>query len=215
MPVTVQQLSDFEAQFDGAHRRIRRREVSPLDPRLADHGTARGIPGKMISGWRFRPNRKYVEMYAKHLAPLSGRRFVMVELGVLRGVGLAVWCEAFPEARVIGLDIDPGLYDKRGLVARGAFRKSKPEVYRFDELSPDCGARLRAILKGERIDVMIDDALHDDASILAAMDAILPLMADRFIYFVEDNNTADIAGRFPQFNVSRVGKITMVSNYAS
>lgn len=189
-----------------------RRRVSPHDPRLNPGKSVASIPGKMISGGRFIPNRFYAETYADRLSEHGGR-FVMVELGILLGVGLGVWCEVFPQARIVGLDIDPDRFDEPLLRSRGAFSTNSPDVHFFDELADDNGARIASILNGERIDVLIDDAMHDDASILHAMSAFMPFMAEKFLYFVEDNNTVDapIRDAWPDLSVSRRGKLTVVS----
>lgn len=209
----VERLRDLETRYGGGRSAVERRRVSPHDPRLRPGETAAAIPGKMVSGGRFIPNRFYAETYADRFSDRAGR-FVMVELGVLLGVGLAVWCDVFPEARVIGLDIDPERFDERTLRARGAFASNTPEVHFFDELADDNGGTIEAILAGERIDVLIDDAMHDDRSILKAMADFMPFMADEFLYFIEDNNTVDepIRKEWPDLMVSRRGKLTVVSN---
>lgn len=194
----------------GGIDRVTRRKVSAHDPR----GQAAAIPGSMLSGARFIPKRGYAEVYAAHLHARSGERLVIVELGVLKGVGLAVWCDIFPHARVIGLDVDLGNLNMADLRAKGAFAANSPAPHVFDELASDAPRRLARILRGEKIDVMIDDALHDDASILAAMAYTLPHMADRFLYFVEDNATVHRAIRreYPHLKVSSHDRLTVVSN---
>lgn len=207
-------LCDLESRYSGGRTPVTRRRVSPLDPRLSPGQGVKSIPGNMVSGGRFIPNRFYAQTYVQKLSDYVDRPFVLVELGVLLGVGLAVWCDVFPEARIVGFDIDPDRFDKSLLTSRGAFASNNPEVQFLDELADDASDRISAALGGARIDVMIDDALHDDTSILKAMATFMPFMAEQFLYFVEDNATVDVAIRntYPDLNVERRGKLTVVSN---
>lgn len=203
-----------EEIYSGSQTRVRRVKVSPHDPRLLPEMDAKCIPGNMLSGARFIEGTGYAEIYASRLCPLAESRIVLVEMGVLLGAGLAVWCDVFPTSRVIGLDIDLRRFSVSSLRERGAFEFNTPETYFYDELAIDAAKRLQNLLRGERIDAMIDDALHDDASIMKAMAVFLPFMADKFLYFIEDNGTVDelIREMYPQFDVMRSGRLTVVSN---
>ena len=102
---------------------------SPLDPTgsetLADGGD------RML-------HHGYANHYARFLEPYvknRGDRIVICEVGVLEGTGLAIWCDLFPNARCIGLDIDlsnvKGNMDNlRGL---GAFSRNSPELFEYDQ----------------------------------------------------------------------------------
>ena len=49
----------------------------------------------------------YGPTYARYLQPFVGaRNLTVAEFGILNGTGLAIWCDLFTDARVIGLDID-------------------------------------------------------------------------------------------------------------
>lgn len=158
----------------------------------------------------------YARKYAQYLAPLVGgdRRLTVVEIGILRGTGLAIWCDLFPNARVIGLDIDLGHFQahRPQLERAGAFRHNTPEIYEFDQLSSDQG-RLGALLAGDKIDVCIDDGFHTDESILATLSQALPHLADEFVYFIEDNGAVHrrIAAEYSQFAIDPAGELTVVS----
>lgn len=210
----VSYLRRQEERYSGSQTRVRRVKVSPHDPRLLPEMDAKCIPGNMLSGARFIDGTGYAEIYASRLCPLAENRIVLVEMGVLLGAGLAVWCDVFPTSRVIGLDIDLRRFHIGTLRERGAFEFNTPETYFYDELAVDAWKRLQNLLRGERIDVMIDDALHDDASILKAMAVFLPFMTERFIYFVEDNSTVApaISERYPHLSVERHGRLTVVTN---
>ena len=40
------------------------------------------------------------------------------------------------------------------------------------------------------MDVVIDDAFHSDESIINTFDELQPYLAEKFVYFIEDNSTA-------------------------
>lgn len=136
---------------------------------------------------------------------------MIVELGILRGVGLATWCELYPDARVIGLDIDLGMF--RGnlpdLKARGAFTRNEPEVHEFDELAPNAGERLAAIADG--IDLFVDDALHYDAAILYALGYVMPRVTASGVYFIEDNDQVHRKIHLPGYRVQAEGELTVIT----
>jgi hypothetical protein len=200
-------LVEREQRYGGLHTHIHRSKVSPHDPRTPEQ-LARG---GMWGGDRMRYHN-YAPAYAQAIAekymaavapeilrefapvdadvlPDASAEITVVELGILRGVGLAIWCDLFPHARVIGLEIDLSHFRKNdpALRKRAAFQHNSPEVHEYDELAPDNASRLKEILRGAQIDICIDDALHYDAAILKAMQELMPLMRSGGAYFVEDN----------------------------
>lgn len=207
----AEMLQFLEAQYSGGPTRVPRRKVSQMDPRLRGGGVE-NIRGTMQSGARFIDGTGYGDVYAERLADFPDRRFVMVEMGTLLGVGLAVWCDVFPKARVIGLDVDILTLDMAALRERGAFELNSPALHFLDELHEDAGRRMERILRAERIDVFIDDALHDTPSILTAMAVMMPFMADQFLYFVEDNASChkQIRNAYPELAVENFGRLTVV-----
>lgn len=201
-------LVRLEAHYSNGRQHVTRRKVSPLDPRGPDVSKMRG---HMCSGGRMGPKCFYAETYASVLAPYVDRRFVLVELGVLLGAGLAMWCDVFPKARIIGLDVDPARFDVAMLLGRRAFRYNHPEVHYLDELAADAADRLERILDGEKIDVFIDDALHNDDSILTALAWAKPHLAQDCLYCIEDNETVapKVFATHLDFEVERHGKLTI------
>lgn len=190
MRVKAETLGVLERLYSGGFEFVTPPEPSEIDPVTA--------PKSVFDGHRFQPrgtckNRAhdYGARYETALQRFDSEdKITIVELGVLRGVGLAVWCELFPNATVIGLDIDLKHFHKNRetLVARGAFQKNQPRVYRFDELSPTSLGALRDILRGETVDVFIDDALHYTSAIVQSFFKLLPAMARDAVYIIEDNS---------------------------
>lgn len=205
-------LEHLEHRFGGVQKNVPRRRVSKYDPRTRGALAAGGMRGgdRMIA-------HGYAPHYAAYLQPfLEVRDLVVVELGILRGSGLAVLCDLFPRAaRIIGLDVDTSHYrEHRGkLEALGAFKKRRPEVHEFDELAPDAGARLARILAADRVHVFIHDALHYDDAILSTIAHAHRHFAQRYRCFIEDNATVGTAlaqtyGH--RHTVARHGRLTVM-----
>lgn len=227
--LTPELLAELERKYSGGNitTGIATPTTSPNDPR-PHHEIARG----MFDGHRMQPRESsekahnYAPAYAKELGEFksepstleSRSRLTIVELGILRGIGLAIWCDLFPNARVIGLDVDLSHYlgNVRALEERGAFKNNKPDVFEFDELaSPDANQRQIAFALGRsRIDIMIDDALHRESCIMKAMQEFMPFMAPRFLYFVEDNFRVHVPIKraFPKLAVRTYEELTVVSH---
>jgi hypothetical protein len=205
-------LIERELHYGGMHKEVARKKVSPLDPR----STEVIAQGGMTGGDRMQVHG-YAGHYARFLMPFVQRRKskpVLVEAGILRGTGLAIWADLFPGSRIIGLDID--LSHTREnlpfLTSRRAFSQSEPELYEFDQFV-DERAKMRDILGADRIAIYIDDGFHSDDSILQSFASIQPFLARRFAAFIEDN--ADVwwrlQERYPQYDVRHYGMLTVMT----
>lgn len=130
----------------------------------------------------------YAQAYADTINAYTERHgwdLTLVEVGVLRGTGLAIWCDLFP--RVYGLDIRPEVFhDYRDeLVRAGAFSGCEPVVAYFDQAR----ATPRGVAELVRgpVHIVIDDGSHHDMHTLRTLEAFRPHLADEFLYFVEDS----------------------------
>ncbi|MCP9888696.1 hypothetical protein KBY96_12265 [Cyanobium sp. ATX 6A2] len=136
------------------------------------------------------------EEFLESLLPRREQSLTLVEVGILNGSGLAIWCDLFPNARVIGFDIDLRNFaaNRAELEAAGAFSANRPELYEFDQLDLGRSALiLKNVLGGTKVDVAIDDGCHSIESIKTTFENFMPHMAERFVYFIEDNfDTYDV-----------------------
>lgn len=207
----VEALIRLENRYGGLITNVPHTKVSPLDPRTAEEISSGGMSGGD------RMNRHgYALKYASYLKKyLRKPHIVLVEVGILCGTGLAIWCDLLKRATIIGLDIDPShFYKNRAhLCDLGAFRKNSPHIYEFDQLSSQMDPTLKSILTRDGIDIVIDDGLHTDEAILRTMEQLKPFLKQDWVYFIENSTTAGaLAERcFPGCNIDCEGELTVVS----
>lgn len=94
------------------------------------------------------------------------------------GASLRAWRDYFPNARVVGLDIDPDIL----------FREDRIETYACDQTSPASIRRFReeAGLRAGSVDIVIDDGLHTFDAGRCLLDNTIDLLADGGVYVIED-----------------------------
>ena len=199
-----------EKHFGGLHTNVRRCRVSPHDPRTPAQIMSDGMTG----GDRMY-HHGYAEAYSVHLRPFLSRRnerLTIVEIGILKGTGLALWSALFPNANIIGLDIDLSHTERNldFLKSRGAFASQAPELHIFDQFE-DGSSRIAEILHGRKIDICIDDGYHSRRTIIKTAEAVFPHCAPQFVYFVEDNSRVAkaLAKRVP-VRVENIGRLTVL-----
>jgi|SaaInlV_200m_DNA_2_1039689.scaffolds.fasta_scaffold00102_34 hypothetical protein len=205
MSYTIPQLEEFlettEKKYGGLITNVPIKHVSERDPRSERYLSTIGMQG----GDRMLPTA-YNSEYAQHLLPFvnSSMAPTIVEVGILKGSGLALWGDLFPNGSVIGLDISLTYFEDnlQTLLDLGAFPNKLPEVFEFDQFVSNSNY-LEKILKGRTIDIFVDDAYHTDETILQTLEDAIPFLSDTFVCFLEDNNTVvkTIRKKYPQFKV--------------
>jgi len=180
--ITAERLQQLEEHFGGYHNNVPRNKISELAP------PTKYNPSGMSGGDRM-TRHGYAKYYSKHLNDFNCVSTI-VECGILKGTGLAIWSKLFPNADIIGLDIDIN-HAKNNLdflKSKGAFENKMPELYEYDQFE-DNTDKLVNILKGRKICIAIDDGHHSDSSIKNTYNAFKSHLCDKFVYFVEDNRT--------------------------
>jgi hypothetical protein len=213
-PGTQNWLIQKEVHYGGYVTDVARRQVSPLDGR----SPAQLASGGMTGGDRML-HHGYGKTYAQYLEPfLSRGGLTLAEFGILKGTGLAVWCDLFPTARIIGFDIDLGHFEdnRAALLKRGAFQARQPEVFEYDQLLHG-SEKLGLLLGGDKFDIVIDDGLHSVESIVTTWRSIRPHLSERFVFFIEDYaGLLDICGaEFDGCDTYAFGLMTVVSRGVS
>lgn len=144
----------------------------------------------------------YADAYAQVLSGLDPQ--LVVELGVFQGVSLAMWCDLFPDAHVVGLDLDFDRFEAHlpFLVEQGAFSVCSPSLIKFDAYS-DLAPNL------DMVDLFVDDGPHTEPAIRNALGLFGPLMSPDGVYVVEDFEGGDrlLAKAFPQARIICAGRL--------
>lgn len=203
-------LIKAEVTYGGHVTDVARNKVSSLDTRTAEQLAFGGMTG----GDRMLHNG-YAPIYERFLDPFLGDKSLrLAEFGILTGTGLAIWCDLFPDARVLGFDIDPAHFqaNRAELQRRGAFRRNSPEVFDYDQLQ-DGTSNLTAALEGKTLDIVIDDGLHSLEAIVMTWRAARPHLSPRFVYFIEDyaGLIEQCGEEFAGFDIGAFGMMTVIS----
>jgi len=121
----------------------------------------------------------YFPVYHAHLSRFRGRAPRVLEIGVYRGGGMALWQDYFGSAaHVVGIDSDSGAADTPhpGTVVLG------------DQADPDF---LRHVVRAHGpFDVVIDDGGHTMNQQIVSVETLFPLMSSGGKYVVEDTHTS-------------------------
>lgn len=113
----------------------------------------------------------YVEDYERTFG--NEKIAALLEIGVDRGNSLRTWCELFPSARVVGVDINPTCADVQ----------TDATVVIADATTTDTAEALRSYAPW---DVVIDDGSHQIGDVLASLALLLPLVRPGGWYAIED-----------------------------
>jgi predicted O-methyltransferase YrrM len=106
---------------------------------------------------------------------LSGRQVLrLLEIGVMNGDSLRMWEELFPNATVVGVDINQA-YEWNATHVMIADATNSAAMHRVNDIYGP-------------FDVIIDDGSHDFQDVEATFKIMFPLMRTGGIYVIEDLN---------------------------
>jgi hypothetical protein len=91
------------------------------------------------------------------------------------GSGLYMWRDFFPNAQIIGIDIEP----------ETIFQDDRIQTFICDQTNPES---LKELIEkiGSDIDIVIDDGLHSYDSQKSSCKILMPLLNKNVIYIIED-----------------------------
>lgn len=122
----------------------------------------------------------YFPIYTRHLTPYARRPVSVLEIGVYRGGSMRMWSRFFgPEARLVGVDIDPV-----ALVSAGEHYT----VVLADQGDPD--AMRKVAQEHGPFDVIIDDGGHTMVQQITSIETLFPMLNEGGVYLVEDCHTS-------------------------
>lgn len=200
-----EKLQFLELKYGGYHK-----DVNPTKERIESGYKT----GKLHEGGdRFNPFlNDYSKIYAKYLKNKIFSR--ILEIGVLKGTGLAIWSELYPNADLYGFDWDLGNFkiNEKTLISKGAFKNSKPNLFQYNQLKNNKDW-LRDNFSKVKFDFVIDDALHKDESIINSFIEIEEYLNNEFVYIIEDNRNAwrKLQKLYPQYHFENQSRVTVVT----
>lgn len=112
----------------------------------------------------------YMDNYEKYLSSWRDKEFVLLELGVAAGNSISMWREAFPKAKIFGIDNNPDC------AGEGIFIGSQIDTEFLDRVLAEIGIP----------DVVIDDCSHYSPYTIQTFEHLFPKIAPKGLYFVED-----------------------------
>lgn len=181
---------------------------------LIDNKNVRLRKGNHYGGDRFNVFfHDYSDVYTKYLENFKSEFTNLLEIGILSGIGLAIWSDYLPTTKIYGFDWDLNNFNNnyQNLIALGAFKNSKPLTFRYDQFTEN-SQWLKKEFENIKFQIIIDDAHHSDKAILNSFYELKPYLSDNFIYFIEDNTTVykKIMKENPEFKVKNYGEITVI-----
>lgn len=144
----------------------------------------------------------YAPFYAKLFKDFSPN--VIVELGIFRGVSLAMWERLWPGAFLIGLDLEfSRFHSNLHLLRERGAKLNNLALVEWDAYSNQPPAGLRPF------DLFVDDGPHTDSAILGTIEVMRPFINTGARYVVEDNSRAGrlLQKSFPSAYVVSSGSI--------
>lgn len=123
----------------------------------------------------------YLAAYERHFAPLRERPIRLLEIGVKAGGSLRLWCDYFPLATVVGLDVAPvAVDDDTGRIR--VFQGMQQDAALLDRIARETAP--------EGFDIVIDDGAHVGALAEASFDALFDRhLRPGGLYVIEDWGT--------------------------
>ena len=100
----------------------------------------------------------------------------LLEVGVNHGASLRMWQDYFPNAEIIGLDIDP----------RTMFQEGRIRTFLCDQSNAASLYKVMNQLGDDKFDIIIDDGSHEPASQILTAQVLMPYLKKDGEYYIED-----------------------------
>lgn len=118
---------------------------------------------------------RYTPIYHRLLSGRANAIQKVLEIGIAEGRSLRMWEEFFPNARIIGVDINPKWLVNAGRIESRCGDQS--DTQQMERLAAELGGNF---------DLIVDDGSHDPRLQTSALNALLPFLAVGGLYAIED-----------------------------
>jgi hypothetical protein len=120
----------------------------------------------------------YLSFYESFMAPMREAPITLLEVGVFRGASLNMWREYFPNAKIVGVDIQP---------TAKQFESERVHVELADQSNLQHLAEVA--VKHGPFDIVIEDGSHMWEHQITSLRALFPFVKNGGYYVVEDLQT--------------------------
>jgi glycosyltransferase involved in cell wall biosynthesis len=120
----------------------------------------------------------YTKLYDRHLGHMRDRELKILEIGVLRGASLLLWKDAFPKAKIFGLDKNMQVWQK--------FLKGQERIKVFVGRQEDTEFLKREVVPAGPYDIIIDDGGHKGFEQQPSFDILWDSLNKDGFYILED-----------------------------
>lgn len=132
-----------------------------------------------LLGDKYQPTKRlhnYLPYYWQHFRDIRHEVRSFLEIGLETDRSLRMWEEFFPNAEIVGIDINPKCK---------AFEGGRRRIYIGDQSDVTF---LKTVIEANQFpfDVIIDDGSHLVQHQMASFNFLLPSMSDHGIYVIED-----------------------------
>ena len=121
----------------------------------------------------------FLEFYDRRLSNYRDKSFVMFEIGVLRGGSLQTWGEYFPNATIVGIDINPDCVQFEHGNKKVRIGDSSDPAFIFDLIN-EFGRPL----------IFLDDGSHRWDHQIFQLQVVFPNLCPGGLYIMEDLDTS-------------------------
>lgn len=123
----------------------------------------------------------YCRKYEKWLPFNRLEPLVLLEIGVLNGSSIRMWREYYPNAKVVGLDINPDCKKIEDL---------KSGIYVETGSQIDTSFLDRVVYEHGPFDFIVDDGSHVNSHVVFSFQYLFPHLKSEGVYVIEDSCTA-------------------------
>jgi len=129
----------------------------------------------------------YTDNYEAQLVSFKNKFFALLEIGVSKGGSLKMWKGYFPNAKIVGVDIDHNCLQ---------FADDRIKIYIGDQTD---SSLWDTVFKEQSFDIIIDDGGHHVHQQQIAFNLLFPRLNAGGVYVIEDLHTSywpDFGGQY-------------------
>lgn len=188
----VRELTDHRVDI-----RYAKNTVSELSRLCELHGSDKGRINQSPAPYSW-PSHNYADFYEMLFAHCRNTIGSILECGLgtnnpdvpssmgingRPGASLRVWRDYFPDANVVGIDIDPNIL----------FSEERITTFQVDQTSKESITAFLEKIGDRQFDIIIDDGLHEFSAGLCLFDNTIARLAEHGVYLIEDVSQIDLS----------------------